>query len=473
MNKKEIEKLKKQLSKKDRLVWDELSATDTIEAFSLAEDYKGFLDRSKTEREAAREIIARAEENGFVSMETALKAGSAKPHQKIYALTKERCVAMAVLGEDPIVDGINLIASHIDSPRLDLKQNPVYEDTDLALLKTHYYGGIRKYQWLSVPLALHGRIIKGDGECLDVVIGEEASDPVFVVTDLLPHLAGKVQENKKLSEAFEGEKLNLLAGSRPLGNDTVSERFKLGLLNLLHERYGITEADFVSAELEAVPANKARDIGIDRSLVGAYGQDDRICAFTQLEALLGTKTPKRTAVGFFFDKEEIGSEGNTGAQSAFTEDFISDLLMLTQGTVDDRTLRKTLINTWALSGDVNAAMDPDFKEVHEKMNAAKLGHGICMTKFTGARGKSGSSDASAEFVGQVRNLFDKNKIVWQTGELGKIDQGGGGTIAKFLAQKGMEILDCGPGILSMHSPFEIASKADIYMTFKGYKTFYA
>jgi aspartyl aminopeptidase len=360
MNKKEIEKLKKQLSKKDRLVWDELSATDTKEAFSLADDYKSFLDRSKTEREAAREIIARAEDNGFVSMETALKAGSAKPHQKIYALTKERCVAMAVLGEDPIVDGINLIASHIDSPRLDLKQNPVYEDTDLALLKTHYYGGIRKYQWLSVPLALHGRIIKGDGECLDVVIGEEASDPVFVVTDLLPHLAGKVQENKKLSEAFEGEKLNLLAGSRPLGNDTVSERFKLGLLNLLHERYGITEADFVSAELEAVPANKARDIGLDRSLVGAYGQDDRICAFTQLEALIGTKAPKRTAVGFFFDKEEIGSEGNTGAQSAFTEDFISDLLMLTQGAVDDRTLRKTLLNTWALSGDVNAAMDPDF-----------------------------------------------------------------------------------------------------------------
>jgi len=473
MNKKELELLKKKVFKKDKLAWDELSTLDTEKAFDLAEEYKRFLDISKTEREAARQIVKLAEENGFISIDAALKSGSVKPHGKIYALGRDKCVAMAVLGKDPLSGGVNLIASHIDSPRLDLKQNPVYEDTDLALLKTHYYGGIRKYQWMSVPLALHGRIIKADGECVDIVIGEDANDPVFVVSDLLPHLAAKVQEDKKLSEAFDGEKLNLITGSIPLGNDTVSERFKLGLLNLFHERYGITEADFISAELEAVPSTKARDIGLDRSLVGAYGQDDRICAFTELKAILETKAPQRTAMGFFFDKEEIGSEGNTGAQSAFMEDFISDLLLLTMGSFDDRTLRKTMINTWALSADVNAAMDPDFKEVHEKMNAAKIGHGICMTKFTGSRGKSGSSDASAEFVGQVRNLFDKNKIVWQTGELGKIDQGGGGTIAKFLAEKGMEILDCGPAILSMHSPFEISSKSDIYMTFRGYHAFYA
>lgn len=473
MNKKEIEQLKKKLFKRDRLAWDELATAETAKVFALAEEYKIFLDRSKTEREAVCQIIKRAEDKGFISMETALKKGSVSPHQKIYSIFKEKCVALAVLGKTPIQEGINLIASHIDSPRLDLKQNPVYEDTDLALLKTHYYGGIRKYQWMSIPLSLHGRIIRADGETMDITIGEEAGDPVFVVSDLLPHLAGKVQEDKKLSEAFEGEKLNLIAGSQPLGSDSVSDRFKLALLNLFHQRYGICEADFVSAELEAVPAGKSRDIGLDRSLVGGYGQDDRICAFTELTALLETKAPQRTALGLFFDKEEIGSEGNTGAQTAFMADFISDLIRLTTGTVNEQTVRRAVINTRALSGDVNAAMDPDFKEVHERMNAAKIGHGVCMTKFTGSRGKSGSSDASAEFVGEIRALFDKNNIVWQTGELGKIDQGGGGTLAKFLAQRGMEILDCGPAVLSMHSPFEIASKADIYMTFKGYHAFFA
>jgi aspartyl aminopeptidase len=473
MNKKEIEQLRKKLVKQDRLAWDVLASAETEQVFALAEEYKTFLDRSKTEREAAGQIIARAKDKGFISMDAALKQGSLVPHQKIYSIFKEKCVALAVLGKAPIQDGINLIASHIDSPRLDLKQNPVYEDTDLALLKTHYYGGIRKYQWMSIPLALHGRIIRADGEIMDITIGEAADDPVFVVSDLLPHLAGKVQEDKKLSEAFEGEKLTLIAGSRPLGNDSVSDRFKLALLNLFHQRYAINEADFVSAELEAVPAGRSRDIGLDRSLVGGYGQDDRICAFAELTALLATKTPRRTALGLFFDKEEIGSEGNTGAQTAFMADFVSDLICLTTGTVTEQAVRRALINTRALSGDVNAAMDPNFKEVHERMNAAKIGHGVCMTKFTGARGKSGSSDASAEFVGEIRALFDKSNIVWQTGELGKIDQGGGGTLAKFLALRGMEILDCGPAVLSMHSPFEIASKADIYMTFKGYHAFFA
>ena len=282
MNKKEVEKLKKQLFKKDRLVWDELSEKEIDRAFNLAEDYKDFLDRSKTEREAAQTIIARAEKNGFVSIESLLeqKQDLVKPGQKVYSVFKEKCVALAVIGKNPLEQGTNLIASHIDSPRLDLKQNPVYEDTDLALLKTHYYGGIRKYQWMSVPLALHGRIVRADGSFVDVKIGEDAGDPVFVASDLLPHLAGKIQEDKKLSDAFEGEKLNLIAGSIPLGGDGVSDRFKLGLLNHFYQKYDIVEADFVSAELEAVPATKARDLGFDRSLVGAYGQDDRICAFT-------------------------------------------------------------------------------------------------------------------------------------------------------------------------------------------------
>ena len=305
-------------------------------------------------------------------------------------------------------------------------------------------------------------------------IGESPDDPVFTVTDLLPHLAGKTQNNKKISEVFEGEKLNLVAGSIPLGNDKEKERFKLGVLNLLYEKYKIREEDFISAEIEAVPAQKARDIGFDRSMIGSYGQDDRICAYTSLEAMLDIKQPlNKTAIAMFFDKEEIGSEGSSGAQSNFLEDFISDLLSLNGENTDNRTLRKTLINSSCLSADVNAAMDPDYKNVHEELNAAKLGFFICMTKFTGVAGKSGSSDASAEFVGKIRQIFNNNKIVWQTGELGKIDEGGGGTIAKFIARYGMNVLDCGPAILSMHSPFEISSKADVYMTYLGYKAFYS
>ena len=472
MNKKEIEKLKKEITKKETNIFDHLKKTETDAAFRQAERYKVFLDNGKTEREAVEQIRQNLEKSGFVNMDDVVDKQRPAIHKKYYKVLKGKCVAAAVLGEKRVRAGANVIASHIDSPRLDLKQNPLYEDLDLAFLKTHYYGGIKKYQWLSIPLALHGVVVKKDGETIDICIGENDEDPVFTVSDLLPHLAGKQQGSKKVSEAFEGEKLNLLCGSMPLGNDTIKERFKLGVLKLLHDQYGMVESDFVSAELEAVPAFKARDIGFDRSMIGAYGQDDRICAFSELEAVTSLEGVTQTSVALFFDKEEIGSEGTTSAKSGFIEDFLSDLLFMNNEPTDSRTLRKCLMNSRCLSADVNGAMDPDYKEVHEKLNAAKLGHGICITKFTGARGKAGASDAGAEFVGEIRNLFDRHNILWQTGELGKIDEGGGGTLAKFLAELGMDILDCGPALLAMHSPFEIAGKADLYMTYKGYRAFY-
>ncbi len=472
MNKTDIKKLKKNTLKTDTLVVDSLTRQQIKKTAAFNEEYKNFLNRSKTEREAAKQIIKYAEKNGFVNLDT-VSTENPSPLKKVYKVSQGRCVALAVIGKESLESGANIIASHIDSPRLDLKQNPLYEDLSMGLLKTHYYGGIRKYQWLTIPLALHGTIVKSNNEILEITIGEKPDDPVFTVTDLLPHLAGKTQNNKKISEVFEGEKLNLLAGSIPVGDDTEKERFKLGVLNLLYEKYRLREEDFVSAEIEAVPAQKARDIGFDRSMTGSYGQDDRICAYTSLRAFLDIKHPlNSTAIALFFDKEEIGSEGNSGANSNFLEDFISDLLFFQGKKSDNRTVRKTLINTSCLSADVNAAMDPDYKHVHETLNAAKLGFGICLTKFTGVAGKAGSSDASAEFVGKIRNIFNKNKIVWQTGELGKIDEGGGGTIAKFLARYGMDVLDCGPAVLSMHSPFEISSKADVYMTYLAYRAFY-
>lgn len=475
MNKTQIKKIKKTLLKKKLLVFDQLNKSQKTQMFKFNESYKKFLNQSKTEREAAVQIVKRAEAKGFVDIDTLLlqKPQKAQKANKVYKVFQERCVALAVLGKNSLLSGANIIASHIDSPRLDLKQNPVYEDLSMGLMKTHYYGGIRKYHWLAVPLALHGTIITSDNETINITIGEHPDDPVFTVTDLLPHLAGKTQANKKVSDAFEGEKLNLIAGSIPLGDDKEKDRFKLGVLHLLYEKYGLSEEDFISAEIEAVPAEKARDIGFDRSMIGSYGQDDRVCAYTSLEAVLDTHSPDKTAITLFFDKEEIGSEGSSGAKSNFLEDFMSDLLFIDGQHTDNRSLRKSLISSSCLSADVNAAMDPDFKDVHESLNAAKLGFGICMTKFTGVGGKSGSSDASAEFVGNIRQIFNKNNIVWQTGELGKIDQGGGGTVAKFLAKFGMNVLDCGPGVLSMHSPFEISSKADVYMTYLGYKAFYS
>jgi aspartyl aminopeptidase len=472
-NKAEIKKIKKTVLKKETIVFDQLTKQQKNKTFKFNEGYKKFLDNSKTERRAAKQIVQDAEDSGFVNIDE-LITKKQNTCQKVYKILQNRCVALAVLGKEKLISGTNIIASHIDSPRLDLKQNPIYEDLSLGLMKTHYYGGIRKYHWLAIPLALHGTIITNKGKTVDICIGESSDDPVFTVTDLLPHLAAKSQNSKKISEVFEGEKLNLVVGSIPLGNDKEADRFKLGVLNLLYEKYGIVQEDFISAEIEAVPSQKARDIGFDRSLTGSYGQDDRICAYTSLKAILDIKKPlNQTAIALFFDKEEIGSEGSSGANSNFLEDFICDLLFHSNSNTDNRTLRKTLINSSCLSADVNAAMDPDYKNVHEELNAAKIGYGICMTKFTGAGGKSGSSDATAEFVGKIRQIFNKNKIIWQTGELGKIDEGGGGTIAKFIAQYGMNVLDCGPALLSMHSPFEISSKADVYMTYLAYKAFYA
>ncbi|MCK5541061.1 MAG: aminopeptidase [Desulfobacterales bacterium] len=472
MNKKELEKLTRKILKKDRNTFDYLNKKEKLLVFSFAEEYKTFLDNAKTEREAVNEIIKMAEAKGFINIDIISNKKLLKT-KKVYKVFKGKSVGLAVLGGEPVENGINIIASHIDSPRLDLKQNPLYEDLDLALMKTHYYGGIKKYQWFSVPLALHGIIIKSNGEKLNITIGENIKDPIFAVSDLLPHLAGKLQQNKKVSDVFEGEKLNILCGSMSLGDTKLKNRFKLGVLKLLYDKYGITEEDFISAEIEAVPAAKARDVGFDRSMIGAYGQDDRACAFAELKAFFAVENPSKPAMALFFDKEEIGSEGNTGAKSKFTEDFILELLLINTEKANYRTMRKTMVNSQCISADVNAAIDPDFKEVHEKMNAAKLGAGICITKYTGSRGKAGASDANAEFLSKIIQTFNKNKVIWQTGELGKIDEGGGGTLGKFLAKSGMEVLDCGPALLSMHSPLEISSKADIYMTYIGYKSFFS
>lgn len=466
LSKKKVEELRKRLIRKPQLAWDVLGPGEKEKVFEFAERYKIFLDSAKTEREAVRVIEVFVKKKGFEDI-TRTKVG-----KRFYKINRNKNIVLAVVGKKPLISGVNLIASHIDSPRLDLKQNPLYEDVDLAFLKTHYYGGIKKYQWLARPLAIHGKVIKKDGSHLDLQVGESDHDPVFTIADLLPHLAHKVQTEKKVSEAFEGEKLNVLVGTVPIGDDETKERFKLAVLQYLFETYGIVEEDLVSSEIEIVPAGKARDVGWDRSLIGAYGQDDRVCSYASLEAMGELKTKETTAVALFIDKEEIGSDGSTGAKSRFLEDFVADLFEVTGEQPSGTALRSCLMSSRALSADVSGALDPDYQDVHEKRNAARIGYGVCVTKFTGSRGKYGSSDANAEYMAQIRKLFNESRVVWQTGELGKVDEGGGGTIAKFLAIYGMEVVDCGTSLLSMHSPFEIASKADIYMTYKGYRAFY-
>ena len=466
LSKKRVEELRKRLVRKPRLVWDVLEPGEKEKVYAFAERYKAFLDSAKTEREAVCLIETFAKKKGFKDI-TRARGG-----KRFYKINRNKNIVLAVVGKNPVVSGVNLIASHIDSPRLDLKQNPLYEDVDLAFLKTHYYGGIKKYQWLARPLAIHGKVIKRDGTHLDLRVGESDHDPVFTIADLLPHLAHRVQTEKKVSEAFEGEKLNLLVGSVPIGDDETKERFKLAVLQYLFDTYAIVEEDLVSAEIEIVPAGRARDVGWDRSLIGAYGQDDRVCTYATLEAVGELKAPKTTAVALFIDKEEIGSDGSTGAKSRFLEDFVADLFEVTGEHPSGTALRSCLMSSRALSADVNGALDPDYQDVHEKRNAARIGYGVCITKFTGSRGKYGSSDANAEYLAEILRLFNESKVVWQTGELGKIDEGGGGTIAKFLAVYGMEVVDCGTPLLSMHSPFEIASKADTYMTYKGYSAFF-
>lgn len=459
--KSEAKKLKEKLfiEKKNGFLILEDETIKKCDKFS--EGYKNYLNACKTEREAVSKTIKMAEDNGYSEFSADM---TLKPGDKVYYNNRGKAIILAVIGTEPIEKGVNLAVAHIDSPRLDLKQLPIYEDNELALFKTHYYGGIKKYQWTAMPLSLHGVIVKADKSVVTVNIGEDESDPVFCVNDLLPHLATE-QMKRSVSEVIKGEELNILIGSRPFKDDEASDRVKLNILNILNEKYGIVESDFLSAELEAVPAFKARDIGFDRSMVGSYGHDDRVCAYTALQAILKVKNPSKTAVTILADKEEIGSEGNTGLQSSYLKFFIYDIAKCLGG--EGRTV---LSNSECLSADVNAAFDPTFPDVNEKMNAAYLNKGVVITKYTGARGKSGTSDASAEFMGKVRHMLDEKGIVWQTAELGKVDGGGGGTVAAYVANLNIDVIDVGVGVLSMHAPFEVVSKIDVYM---AYKTFYA
>lgn len=467
----EGQKLEERLSYKRKNVWEKVDEEYIRKAFDFCEEYKKFLDASKTEREFAANTEKLASSAGFKRLDDLIAANKKlKPGDKVYHINRKKSAVLAVIGSKPVTDGVNILGAHIDAPRLDLKQNPLYEDTEMAFFKTHYYGGIKKYQWLTIPLAIHGVVVKGDGTPVEIVIGEGEDDPVFHITDLLPHLA-REQMQKKMSEAVTGEGLNLLLGSMPFRDEKVKEKVKLNILNILNKRYGIVEEDFQSAELEIVPAQRARDVGFDKSMVGGYGQDDRVCAYPALRALMDIDTPAHTAVCLLTDKEEIGSMGNTGAQSSLLQNFLANIIALSDDSYSDLKLRTCLSGSKMLSADVNAAVDPNYDSVYEKRNATYLGHGIVLQKYTGARGKYDSSDASAEFVGEVRKLFNENGIMWQTGELGKVDEGGGGTIAQYAANLGIDVIDCGVAVLSMHSPFEITSKIDIYMTYNAYRVF--
>jgi aspartyl aminopeptidase len=443
--------------------WLNKSQEDIRDIFAFCEIYKDFLDKAKTEREAAAYVEKALLSNGFT---TDIKAS------KIYRINRGKEIAAFKKGTRDISEGIKIIIAHTDAPRLDLKQSPLYEDVELALLRTHYYGGIKKYQWVAIPLAIHGVVVKADGQKIDILIGEDESDPVFSIDDLLPHLSRKHQDEKKLSEAIEGEKLTVLFGSIPLLGEE-KQPVKKAILSLLLEKYGINEDDFLSAEIEIVPAFKARDVGLDRSLIGAYGQDDRASAYPLLAALMDLEEGHPWPVlAVFIDKEEIGSEGNTSAQSQFLQIFLEDILEGMGVAHTGKVLRRLLFASKAISADVNGAVNPNWQEVHEKQNASYLGHGICVTKFTGHGGKVGANDAHAEYMAEIRNSFDRKNVIWQTGELGKIDEGGGGTVAKHLAVYGMDIVDAGAPILTMHSPFEISSKIDIYETYRAFMAFF-
>mgnify|MGYP000394410332 CR=1 FL=1 len=443
----------------DRLAPGELEAMD-----AYCEGYKQFLDNGKTERECVERTVSMAQAAGFKPF---VRGMAVKPGDKFYQVNRGKAIMLAVIGRRGLAEGVNIGAAHIDSPRLDLKQNPLYESDELAFLKTHYYGGIRKYQWVTIPMELHGVVALTDGTTVTVNIGGDEGDPKLVITDLLPHL-GQEQSKKPLAEGIVGEQLNLLLGSKPIGDDEGSDRVKLAVMQLLNEKYGITEDDFTSAELEAVPAVKATEIGLDRSMIGSYGHDDRVCGYAALKALLDLdKTPAKTAVCVLADKEEIGSDGVTGMQSAAFDTFMEDLCEA-QGAA----LRVCLENSFCLSADVTAAYDPNFGEVFEKKNAAYLNYGIGLCKYTGARGKSGASDASAETVGYVRGIFDRAKVIWQIAELGKVDAGGGGTVAMYMANRNITTLDAGVPVLAMHAPFEVVSKLDCYETYKGMKAVY-
>ena len=461
------EELKQKLFNQKKNGWENLDPNKKEEIFNLSQKYMDFLNEAKTEREFIKKAKKLADENGYKDI---MEFDSLKPGDKIYFINREKSMYLAMIGENSIEEGLHIIGSHVDSPRLDLKPNPLYEDTGLAYFKTHYYGGIKKYQWTTIPLSMHGVIVKANGEKIEINIGEDENDPIFTITDLLPHLAQEQME-KKLKNGVEGENLNLLIGSIPYDDKKVSEKVKLNILNILNQKYGITEADLTSSEIELVPAFKARSLGFDESMVAAYGQDDKVCAYTSFQAMMELKNVKNTAVCILSDKEEIGSMGNTGMESHMFDFFISEILNKL-GVNRPNLLDKVFCFSKMLSSDVDAGYDPIYASVSDKNNAGFLGKGISVNKYTGARGKSGASDANAEYVAWIRNILEKNDIKYQVSELGKVDIGGGGTIAYILANKGADVIDCGVPVLSMHAPYEVTSKYDVYSAYKTYKAFW-
>ena len=461
------EELKEKLFNKKDNGWESLDSNQKEEVFDLSKKYMDFLNVAKTEREFIKHARKLANENGYKDI---MEFDTLKPGDKIYFVNREKSMYLAIIGEKSIEEGLHIIGSHVDSPRLDLKPNPLYEDTGLAYFKTHYYGGIKKYQWTTIPLSIHGVIVKANGEKIVVNIGEDEEDPIFTITDLLPHLAQEQME-KKLKNGVDGEDLNLLIGSIPYSSSKISEKVKLNILNILNQKYGITEADLTSSEIELVPAFKARSLGFDGSMVAAYGQDDKVCAYTSLHAMMELENVKNTAVCILSDKEEIGSMGNTGMESHMFDFFISEILNKL-GVNRPNLLDKVFCFSKMLSSDVDAGFDPIYASVSDKHNAGFLGKGISLNKYTGARGKSGASDANAEYVAWVRNILERNDIKYQIAELGKVDIGGGGTIAYIIANKGADVIDCGVPVLSMHAPYEVTSKYDIYSAYKTYKAFW-
>ena len=461
------EELKKKLFNVKKDGWEEVNEEEKNEIFEISQKYMDFLNEAKTEREFIKKARRLADENGYKDI---MEFNTLKPGDKIYFVNREKSMYLAIIGEESIENGMHIIGSHVDSPRLDLKPNPLYEDTGLAYFKTHYYGGIKKYQWTTIPLSIHGVIVKTNGEKIEINIGEDEKDPIFTITDLLPHLAQE-QMDKKLKNGIDGEDLNLLIGSIPYKDEKVTEKVKLNILNLLNQKYGVTEADLNSAEIELVPAFRARSLGFDESMVAGYGQDDKVCAYTSLAAMMELKNVKNTAVCILSDKEEIGSMGNTGMESHMFDFFVSEMLNKL-GINRPNLLDKVFCFSKMLSSDVDAGFDPIYASVSDKTNAGFIGKGIALVKYTGARGKSGASDANAEYVAWVRNVLDKNNIKYQLTELGKVDIGGGGTIAYILANKGTDVIDCGVPVLSMHAPYEVTSKYDIYSAYKTYKAFW-
>lgn len=457
------EELKEKLFYNPKHASEVISQEETDKADTFCEEYKNFLNKAKTEREAVVYVLEKAKKNGFVEFDRAKKYNAG---DKVYYNNRGKSIILAVIGKKGLESGTRLSAAHIDSPRLDMKQNPLYEDTEIAYFKTHYYGGVKKYQWTAIPLSLHGVIVKRDGTKAYVNVGEDDNDPKFVVTDLLPHLAAE-QMKRTLADGIRGEELNILIGSRPFKDDEASEKVKLNIMNILFEKYGIIESDFLSAELEAVPAFKSCDIGFDRSMIGSYGHDDRVCAYPAAEAIFNIENPEYTAITVLTDKEEIGSDGNTGLNSSYFKYFVADLANM-QGV----NYHTVLSNTHCLSADVNAAFDPTFPDVSERRNASYINKGVVITKYTGSRGKAGTSDASAEYMGKIRGMLDGAEVVWQSGELGKVDAGGGGTVAMYLAALDIDVVDLGVPVLSMHAPFEVVSKLDVYMAYRAFKTFF-